>query len=95
MCCALALLLSGAPRLATIWLWLFTDRTTIAFDSGIVAVLGWLLLPWTTLMWILAYAPFAGVSGFGYILVIFGLFLDFSAYGGGGKAQRDRGAVAA
>ena len=95
MCCLVVLLLAGAPRLATIWLWLTTDRMTIAFDSGILAFVGWLFLPWTTLMWALAYAPFAGVSGFGYIIVVLGLLMDLSAYGGGGKYQRDRGAVAA
>ena len=55
-----------------------------------MAVFGWLLLPWTTLMWILAYAPIGGVQGFGWFFVILGFFLDLSSYGGGGKWNRDR-----
>ena len=77
------------------WLWLFTDRMSIAFDSWILPTLGFFLLPWTTLFWALAYAPFGGVSGFGIIVVIFGVFLDISSYGGGGKYRYDSSGAAA
>ena len=89
-CCLVALIGLGAPRLALFFVWVFTDRLKIAFTSGLVAFLGFLLLPFTTLFWALAYAPVKGVSGFGLILVALGVMLDLGSYGAGSTGQRRR-----
>lgn len=87
MPCLVALFALVSPRLAIILLWLFSDRMTIAFTSGWVAIIGWLFLPWTTLAWAVCYTPFFGVSGFGWFIVALGFILDISSYVGSRAAQ--------
>jgi hypothetical protein len=90
MGCLVALVGLAVPRFALFLIWIFSDRLSFAFDSFVVGFLGFLLLPYTTLFWALAYAPIGGVSGFGWILVGFGVVLDLSSWSGGGSAARRR-----
>jgi hypothetical protein len=90
-CCAGVLVLGGAPRVALFLIWLFDDeRLSNAFDSFIVGFLGFLLLPYTTVFYALAYAPIRGVTGLGWFLVILGFLIDISSYTSGTYAQRRR-----
>ena len=79
-----------SPRLALFLLWLFGDRLSFAFESFWMGFLGFLILPWTTLCYALAYAPVAGVRGLGWVFVAFGLVLDIMSWGGGGKQYSER-----
>ena len=90
--CIVALIGMAAPRFAIFLLWLFSDRMAIAFNGFFEAFLGFLLLPFTTLFFALVYAPIGGVSGFGWLIVGFGLLLDISSYTSGAKAKRDQAA---
>jgi hypothetical protein len=87
--CLLALVAVISPRFALFLTWLFTDRLAIAFDSWLLPVLGWLLLPWTTLVYTFAYAPRDGVTGIGWVFVIIAVVVDLGAFASAGKA-RDR-----
>lgn len=91
--CIVALIGLAAPRFALFLMWLFSDRLTVAFDSFIQGFLGFLVLPFTTMLYALVYAVPDGVSGFGWILVAFGLLLDLSAWFGGGDQARRRNAM--
>jgi hypothetical protein len=94
MCgCILVLLAMVSPRLALFLLWAFTNRMTVAFNSGWVGLLGFLFLPWTTLAWTAVYAPRSGVTGFGWFLVIFAFLVDLASYGGGSRARARRSAA--
>jgi hypothetical protein len=93
--CACLLALGGlaVPRVALALMWLFDlldDRLSMAFDSFVLGFLGFLLLPYTTLFYALAYAPIGGVSGFGWFLVILGFLMDLSSYTGGEYSRRQR-----
>jgi hypothetical protein len=87
--CIVALIGMAAPRFAIFLLWLFSDRMAIAFNGFFEAFLGFLFLPFTTLFFALVYAPVGGVSGFGWLIVAFGLILDISSYSSGAKARAD------
>lgn len=89
-CCAGAAVLAGAPRIAIVILLIFTDRLEIAFESFWFGLLGFLLLPYTTVFYALAYAPNAEVSGIGWVFVVLGLLLDLSSYSGGEYSRRQR-----
>lgn len=89
-CCAGIAVLSGAPRFALVLLWLFTDRLAIAFESFWMGLVGFLLLPFTTTFYALAYAPRGGVDGIGWLFVLIGLLLDLSSYSGGEYGRRQR-----
>ena len=89
MCgCLVALVAVFSPRLAFVLVWIFTERVNLAFESSfIIPLLGVIFLPWTSLIYVLVYSPVAGVSFFGWLLVIFAFLIDLgswfgSAYGG-------------
>jgi hypothetical protein len=89
-CCLIALLLFFGPRVVLALAWLFTDWYT-AFDSGLVAVAGFIVLPWTSLAWMYTYFHHAGQLSGGYvILLILAALADLGAYGGGRYYDRWR-----
>ena len=90
--CFIALLALISPRLALFLVWIFSDVLSRAFDSWIVPLLGFFLLPWTTL----AYAAFwdwgSGhhVMGFEWFFVILAFVIDLTSYDRGRRAQYAR-----
>ena len=92
--CFVVLLGSAFPRLALVVTWIFTDRVDIAFDGWVLPLAGLIFLPYTTFFYVLAFAPIAGVTGFGWFLVVLGFLLDVSSYAGSGRigTQRSRSA---
>jgi hypothetical protein len=89
--CLLVLLGSAFPRIALFLTWIFTSRVDIAFDGGFLLPLaGLVFMPYTTLFYVIAYAPIDGVSTFGWIFVAFGIVLDLASLAGGGREGRRR-----
>jgi hypothetical protein len=87
--CLFALLAAGAPRLALVLIWLFTDWIGRAFQgSFIVPLLGFIFLPFTTVIYILV-SP-GGLSPFDLILLFIGVLVDLGSYGGGAYGRRRR-----
>jgi hypothetical protein len=88
--CLIALFALISPRLALFLLWIFSNVLSRAFDSWIVPLLGFFLLPWTTL----AYAAFWDwgpgnhVTGFEWFFVGLAFVIDISSYAGGRLARR-------
>ena len=98
MCCLfLAVGLLG-PRFAFLGVWLFSspNRVTLAFHGGWVwPLLGLLFLPWTALVYVLAYAPVTGVSPVGWLFVALGFIADLGTYSSRSAQKRYYGANAA
>jgi hypothetical protein len=90
MGCLLALLTAISPRLVIFLLWIFSDRLTIAFRSGWEGIIGFVLLPYTTLFYALVYAPGKGVDGFGWVIVALGVLLDLWAHFFSARSRRRR-----
>jgi hypothetical protein len=95
MGCLLALLAAISPRLVIFLLWIFSDRLTIALRSGWEGIIGFLLLPYTTLFYVLVYAPGKGVDSFGWVIVALGVVLDISSHLFSSRARRRRARRAA
>jgi hypothetical protein len=93
MGCLLALFAWISPRFVLGLLYVFTSRLTIAFSSGWEGLLGFFLVPYTTLFYALVYRPGVGVHGFGWVIVAVGLFLDLSSLDVGRRAQGRRARV--
>ena len=91
MGCLVALIALVSPRLAVFLLWLFTDRMRIAFDSGLIALLGFFFLPWTTLGLRAGLRPVRRRLGPGVGFVAIALFADLASYGSGERARREPG----
>ncbi len=80
MCCFVLLLVALGPRFAIIAMWLFGNRVDLAFDSWLWPLLGLLVAPWTTLMYLLTWSAVGGVSGGDWIFVGLGVVLDVATY---------------
>ena len=80
MCClALSAGFIG-PRFALLMWRIFGTKVDAAFSSFFWPLLGLLLLPWTTIAYVLAWGPLNGVSGLGWLLVALGVFADIATY---------------
>ena len=90
MGCLLALVAAFSARVALFFVWLFTDRLTIAFRSGWEGLIGFVFLPYATLFYALVYAPGKGVDAFGWFVVALGVLLDVSSHMFGHRARRRR-----
>ena len=88
MGCFAAVLAIISPRLALFFVFLFSDILSRAFDSWLLPLIGFFILPWTTL----AYAVMwdigsRGVDGFEWFIVIFAFFADLASYTTAGRAR--------
>ena len=88
MRCFFTTLLVFGPRLGLLVWYIFSPiYVNGAFDHFIWGFLGWLFLPWTTLMYIALYP--GGIQGFDWILMGLGIFTDMATYFGGYR-ERER-----
>ena len=70
-------------------MWLFSDLLSRAFDSWLVPLLGFVLLPWTTLAYAVMWSASTNqVSGFEWFIVVLAFLADLSSYGGGARSRR-------
>jgi hypothetical protein len=87
--CFVVLIALLSPRLALFLMAVFSNLLSRAFDSWFLPLLGFFLLPWTTL----AYAGFwdSGhkVAGFEWFIVILAFLIDLSSWGSSRFAKRD------
>ena len=89
--CLFALGAAFFPRLALLFVWLFTPLVNRAFHFTFIwPLLGIIFLPFTTLMYVLVYNPVVGLTGWGWLWVILGVILDISSYGSSSYANRNR-----
>jgi hypothetical protein len=90
--CLLALLALISPRLVLFLLWLFSNVLSRAFDSWLIPLLGFFLLPWTTLTYTAFWDWGTGhhVVGFEWFFVILAFLIDLSSDFGGFRARSDR-----
>ena len=83
MVCLTVILLFAGARVAGIVWWLFDpDRWDDAFGSVIWPVLGLLVVPWTTLAFVLV-SPTGVVSVLDAAVLVLALMLDFASLFGG------------
>jgi hypothetical protein len=89
MPCLLALLALISPRLALLAVWIFTDLLGRAFDTWILPVLGFFLLPWTTLAYVAFWDWGAGreVTGFEWFFVVLAFVVDLASVGQGQRSR--------
>jgi hypothetical protein len=81
--CFVLLLGAFAPRLALVLIALLGDWITSAFDGDwVVPFIGWLFLPYTTLIYVLVHYSQGEVTGFFWFFVILAFLTDLSSYFG-------------
>lgn len=93
MGCLLVLAVLAIPRTVMVVLWIFSDYLAQAYGTWVWPLLGFFLLPTTTLAYAVAQNRYDGVRGIGLVLVVLGVLIDLGALGGGrgvGGRWRDR-----
>ena len=89
MPCLAVILALLSPRLALVALWLFSNILSRAFDSWLLPLIGFFVLPWTTLaygvMWDVGTHR---VSGLEWLVVAVAFLGDIGAVGGTARGRR-------
>lgn len=89
-CCLAVLLMLLGPRVVLVFAWLLTHWYA-AFDSRLVAFLGWVFLPYTSMAWMYVYFNNAGRIQGGYlVLMILAVLIDIGVFSGGRRAMKRR-----
>jgi hypothetical protein len=92
MACLVILLALFSPRLALFFVWLFSDVLSDAFDSWLLPLLGFFVLPWTTLAYAGMWAASTDeVGGFEWFIVVLASLVDLGSYGGRRSARERPG----
>jgi hypothetical protein len=91
MCGCFVLLLGAfAPRLALFLMAIFNDVITKAFDgSWVIPLIGWFVLPYTTLTYVLVWWWQGSVTGFTWFFVVLAFFIDMGSYFGSYNRRTD------
>ena len=85
--CLVIFALIVSPRIVMVIWWLLNmARWAATFDTPLLPILGFLLAPWTTLMYVLA-AP-GGVGGLDWLLLGIAVLVDLGSLGGGAARRR-------
>ncbi|MGI9602258.1 MAG: hypothetical protein ACR2QE_10260 [Acidimicrobiales bacterium] len=87
MGCLIVLFSLIGPRFALGYVWIFTTLVDRAYDNTIVPVLGFVFLPWTTLVYALVYDG-NNVSSIGWFFVALAAFGDFSSLAAAHRGRR-------
>ena len=87
MGCLVLLFALISPRLALIATWLFTSVLSRAYDEWLIPVIGFFLLPWTTLAYAWLYRSGATVEGWEWIVVVVAVLCDLASLGGSRRAR--------
>jgi hypothetical protein len=86
--CLAAVLALISPRLAIFALWLFSDILSRSMDSWLLPLIGFFILPWTTLAYAVMWdVGTNAVTGFEWFVVGLAFLADIGSYAGGQRAR--------
>jgi len=89
MCCLFSALVLLGPRAGILIWWLLEPaKWNLAFETFIWPVLGFIFVPWTTLMYVLVFQ--GGIDGFDWVWLGLGLLIDIGSWTGGAYGNRGR-----
>jgi hypothetical protein len=88
--CLIVLFVLLLPRTIMVALWLFSHYLSTAYGTWVWPLIGFFVLPTTTLAYAVAQNRYGGVRGVGLVLVIVGVLVDVGALGGSGRGAGKR-----
>ena len=89
MGCLIAIAALISARLALVIIAISGNLLSRAFDGWVLAFVGFLLLPWTTLAYALLWNSGREVTGIEWFFVVLAFFVDLGAYGAGQRTRSD------
>ena len=90
MGCLIGLLAGVFPRIVLVVVWITTNYVDRAFDSFILPLLGLFFLPFTTLVYALAWVPGTHLGNGRWLWVALAFVFELAGYAGTGRSNRDR-----
>jgi len=95
MGCLIAVLALLSPRIALVFVALFSDVLSHAYDSWVIPLIGFFVLPWTTLTYAAFWDWGAGrhVTGVEWLFVALAFLIDLGSIFSGRQAQYARTAA--
>ena len=89
MGCFVALLALISPRLALFFVWIFSDLLGRVFEEWWIPLLGFFVLPWTTLAYAVMWSAGTNrVDGFEWFIVALAFLFDLTSYSQSGRMRR-------
>jgi len=87
----LTAVVSSFSRIMLLCVWLARPAMmNAAFSTIIIPCLGFLILPFTTLMYVFLIQGVGGIQGLDWLWLIIAVVLDIASVAGAGAANRDR-----
>lgn len=80
MPCLFALFAVAVPRVAFLFMWIFTPLVDRAFNTFVAPLLGLAFLPFTSIMYVVLWTPGVGVVGWEWLWIVLAFFVDISSY---------------
>ena len=90
MGCLFVLVAGFFPRVALVIVWIATDLVDRAFSTWVIPLLGLFFLPFTTLVYALAWAPGVHLGNGRWVWVAIAFVVELIGYGGSARSNRDR-----
>ncbi len=91
MGCIFILLALLAPRVTMVFIWFLTDWFARVFQTWLWPVLGFILLPYTTLAYMVAMITNPGqVNDLWLVIIAVAAVVDIAHWGGGYRYRRHR-----
>jgi hypothetical protein len=88
MGCLFAIFAGFFPRVALFVVWATTDLVDRAFGPWILPLLGIVFLPFTTLIYVLAYSPVVHLGHGRWLWVALAFVFEVFGYGGTARSRR-------
>jgi hypothetical protein len=87
----LTAIVSSFSRIMLLCAWIARPvMMNAAFSTFIIPCLGFLFLPFTTLMYVVLWSPGVGIQGLDWLWLIIAVVLDIASIGAAGATNRNR-----
>lgn len=90
MPCLVLLLALAFPRVILILMWLFTHMLDTAYHGLVIPLIGFFLMPITTIAYAWVVSTGRPIDGINLILIIVAVVLDLSSHGGSYRYRQVR-----
>jgi len=90
MGCLFAMFAGFFPRIALVVIWIATDLVDRAFSTWLIPLLGLIVLPFTTLVYAIAWVPGVHLGNGRWVWVAIAFVIELVGYAGTGRTNRDR-----
>ena len=90
MGCLFAMFAGFFPRVALVVIWIATDLVDRAFTTWLIPLLGLIVLPFTTLVYAIAWVPGVHLGNGRWVWVAIAIAIELIGYAGPARTKRER-----